>query len=223
MFFICWGSLPRWTVLCIFVESSIVWGGLPQGLPSLCPANLWPSHPCVNFLSRSLCLSFPLFFFHLSLCCRMAAPGVAVVPWKLTSKWKNRLRFQRHLKRQRDIQNRRWNWVLTSHLGFFWRGLCSLCVTGHLGFSNLFVRERAASSSSSPLHMFDSCAMGVWLQVRQAGALLSPSIISPAKVHHVPLRRRKSKEKENVTSKSLQQKAGWVLLLRFARVDSQMH
>lgn len=47
--------------------------------------------------------------------------------------------------------------------------------------------------------------MGVLLQAKQAGAPLSPSIISPAKVvaHHVPLQRRNSKEKENLTSKRL--------------------
>ena len=134
---------------------------------------------------------------------------------------KNRLRFQRHLKRQRDIQNRRCTYRSP---GFFLKRTVQVSVLPvSLGFSNLSVCERAASSSSSPLHMFDSCAMGVWLQVRQAGAPLSSIIISPAKDHRVPLRRRKSKEKENITSKSLQQKAGWVLLVRFAHVESQMH
>lgn len=173
----------------------------------------------------------------------MEAPGVAVVPWRPTSKWRNRNETLGETKSQR-----RWSWILTGHFGCFLKrtvqSLCACCMCVHIyTLIHLYfaVDEGICGcvclsvclielhrASSSPVHMIGLCA-APW-----AFTPLSPCIISPAKVvdHHFPLLRwnsgRTVRVKQNIfTSRSLCGikcwRAGWALLATFDHVKSWMH
>lgn len=135
----------------------------------------------------------------------MEAPGVAVVPWRQTSKWRNRLEISENETlretKSHSWSQRRWSWILTGHFGrFLWRtvpSLCAWCVSGH---TNAFVLWRRRgyvwmcvckcvweSCIEFPLRRFlrlvNMQHHGISLLAKKRPAHpFSPNIISPAKV-----------------------------------------
>lgn len=123
LFFIWRGSLPRWTFFWVVVrkaqwcEEAWRWASLRAGhLTFDLYTRMW--------IRRLFFSSPPPSFSCLSLCCRTGALEVAGVPWRPTSKWRNRLEISESWRR----------WRLNGPFACFLRrsvqSLCVLCWRG---------------------------------------------------------------------------------------------